>query len=746
MGIFKLGRYNGLTAVLLMFLLGTGAILAINYVFASGVAQSLFAVRAISQQRLQPRVIAADTQILRGYLVARRYLGRELADLKTNVTALDAAFAEIEHLDQRNHQRAAFDGNGWPFSFAPLAGERNQQTLQELRQQWADYRRRLQPITDFNAEPYVETADRGTQLSAAGLRLGSELEEATRFGLARHDQIGKLIGALTAGVEHETETRAAELRIWLIGGFGSAGILLLAIAFYLRSVSRQEFLTARGKKEADAILRTVNQGLFLLDTDLKIGSERSEALERIFSRQDFDQLTFESLLRGIISDKTLDTAIEYVKLLWGERVNEKLIKTINPLSEVEVRIDSTGKGAETQFLEFDFSRVLAEGKMSRVLVTVNDVTRRAHLAQELQESQEKAQAQLDLLLHILHVEPRQLTGFLEESEVSMKMVNSVLKEPAREETAFRAKLDRIFRQIHSVKGEAAALGLKTVEQRAHSFEEALAELRGRPALSGSDFLPLVVKLADLFGHLTQVREMIGRLSDLRAAVSGDPAATLPERDAAGDTGPEGTLVQPASELLARMRKERDGHGLEATLAALAQRIAGEQSKQVAVDCSGFDRVPDDYARAIKDIAIQMVRNSLAHGIETPEERARGNKNAAGNIVLRFEDHGAGGCEFVCQDDGRGLSVQQLKETAVARGLITPEKAATLDDRRALSLIFVAGFSTQNDVSKDAGRGVGMDIVRNLVQELGGKLGISTTPGKFLRFRIWLPAASKARAA
>ena len=161
----------------------------------------------------------------------------------------------------------------------------------------------------------------------------------------------------------------------------------------------------------------------------------------------------------------------------------------------------------------------SEGSLSHLLVTVNDVTKRVMLSRELQESQEKAQAQLDLLLRILHVEPDSLTGFLTDADVSLKMVNSILKEPAREESAFRAKIDGIYRQVHAVKGEAAALGLKTVEQRAHAFEEVAQRPQGPPTLSGSDFLPLVVKLDDLFNHLAQVREMLSRLVDLHQAIA-----------------------------------------------------------------------------------------------------------------------------------------------------------------------------------------------------------------------------------
>ena len=406
----------------------------------------------------------------------------------------------------------------------------------------------------FEANPYVETAQRGTQLSSAGLQLNRELNEAARFGLARHEQMSRLIGELAAAVEADTQARSAQLRTLLFGGLAGSTVLLVVALFLIGQANRRELATLRAKKETDDILRTVNQGLFLLDKDLKIGSERSEALERIFHRKDFERHTFERLLRGIVPEKTLETAIEYVKLMWGERVNEKLIKTINPLGEVEVSFDSGSGPLDTQFLEFDFNRVRADGQMSRLLVTVIDVTRRVELARELQESQEKAQAQLDLLLHILHVEPRQLTSFLEESEVAMKMVNSILKEPAREETAFRAKLDGIFRQIHGVKGEAAALGLKTVESRAHAFEEMLADLRKRAALSGNDFLPLVVQAGRPLRPPGAGARDGGppRRSARRDDARGRCANSSWKIATRGITGPAGTMVQPPSAALQRM--------------------------------------------------------------------------------------------------------------------------------------------------------------------------------------------------
>jgi two-component system chemotaxis sensor kinase CheA len=393
-------------------------------------------------------------------------------------------------------------------------------------------------------------------------------------------------------------------------------------------------------------------------------------------------------------------------------------------------------------------------------VTVNDVTKRVMLSRELQESQEKAQAQLDLLLRILHVEPDSLTGFLTDADVSLKMVNSILKEPAREESAFRAKIDGIYRQVHAVKGEAAALGLKTVEQRAHAFEEALSDLKGRPSLSGSDFLPLVVKLDDLFNHLAQVREMLSRLVDLHQAIasrrgpmSATGAGATPQVEAekvdrwlAGESDEpqapthDKTMSMKQPTFAAEASAEAaGGGGLERTLADLAARVASSQSKQVALKCSGLENVPESYRRAVKDITIQLVRNAVVHGIEEPSERAKAHKAEVGTLAVEFGARDSEGYELIVQDDGRGLQLERIKEVAVERGLITPAQAAMLDPRQTMALIFRPGFSTADRVTTDAGRGAGMDLVRILVAELGGRVGLASAGGKFSKFKIWLPA-------
>jgi two-component system, chemotaxis family, sensor kinase CheA len=766
MGILDLGRYKGIVFAITGFLVFIAIILAVNHGKAGQFSDDVSAIKFLAEQREQPVAVYSAGSELAARLKSGQKIDEPLEALRKAAKSYDNALSSLANGGMIT------DSTGNVFVVPALTAGEAQAALANGTKLWNAYKAKLDPVLRFSGSPYAapdvptqaaKTASLETApvpLSPRGRRLQAALQDLNTYGATSHTQLRNVMVDLTAQVEAASRARSGTLRTVQVFGIVAAVLLLGAIFFYFaRNMRKDEALSSRQRKETSDILRTVNEGLFLLDKDLKLGSERSMALNNIFRREDFAGQTFDTLLKEIVPEKTLRTAMDYVALLWGDRVNEKLVKTINPLNEVEVHFDNASGGFDTHFLEFDFNRVKSEGSLSHLLVTVNDVTKRVMLSRELQESQEKAQAQLDLLLRILHVEPDSLTGFLTDADVSLKMVNSILKEPAREESAFRAKIDGIYRQVHAVKGEAAALGLKTVEQRAHAFEEALSDLKGRPSLSGSDFLPLVVKLDDLFNHLAQVREMLSRLVDLHQAIASRGGSMGPRGSAtsqveaekvdrwlAGETAEPQT---PTHDKTMSMKQpvfpaadapvEQSGAGLERTLADLAARVASSQSKQVALRCNGLDNVPEAYRRAVKDITIQLVRNAVVHGIEEPSERAKAHKAEVGTLAVEFGARDSEGYELIVQDDGRGLQLERIKEVAVERGLITPAQASMLDPRQTMALIFRPGFSTADRVTTDAGRGAGMDLVRILVAELGGRVGLASAGGKFSKFKIWLPA-------
>ena len=572
----------------------------------------------------------------------------------------------------------------------------------------------LSPVLGYGGVPYQDDESTGSNLNESGRALERDVNAALRTSRHTLPLLDNEFSAIAAELQATNLRSATELRMVMLTGLAIALALVILVTVMLSARQRQESSLRLARQQTTDILRTVKDGLFLLDQNLVIGSAYSGALETLFQRKDFAGLAFESLLKNIVSEKTLTTALKFVKILWAERTNEKLVKTINPLGEVEVHLDNGSGKFDTRYLQFDFHRVRVDGEMTQVLVSVSDVSARVDLARELQTSQSQAQGQVDTLLGILHIDPAQLSSFLNDSNAAMKMINAVLREPTREEGVFRKKLDTLFRQVHSVKGEAAALGLSSIESRAHAFEEDLKSLKEKPGLSGNDFLPLVIKLDDLLTHLQSVSDLVSRLSRLHVAQH-EVAHTVTRSRRKAEGTAEGAAAERQCGCRPRCHPAATGDPRR-------PRTTGSRREGV-----GFDTIPEDYRRAVKDIGVQAVRNAIVHGIELPAARLSAGKPQQGLVRLTFQTLDDGGYKLVVEDDGQGLSTERIKEAALKKGFITPEKAQTLDTKQVFSLMFHAGFSTLDTATKDAGRGVGMNLIAALTNQMGGRSLLPPAP-------------------
>jgi two-component system chemotaxis sensor kinase CheA len=706
--------------LVLVVVLGFGflaVVLVPGLELASEVAESSTALKLLGDEQRHPTLIRAALESVHDRLSDHGYVQESLDQLRVSSGKLDAALHEMTVPRPVSWFALTADTGA---SGTSIAGKHAAQLLDN----WAKELVVLKPVLAFQGVPYKDNESTGTVLNDSGRELDRDVNAALRTSRHVLPVLDSELSAIAGELQTTNLRSATQLRLVMLSGMFIAVALVVLVTVLLGARQRQDGSLRQARQQTADILRTVKDGLFLLDANLVIGAAYSGALESLFQRKDFSGLAFENLLENIVSERTLATALKFVKILWAERTNEKLVKTINPLGEVEVHIDSGNGKFDTRYLQFDFHRVRVDGEMTHVLVSVSDVTARVELAQELQASQTQAQGQVDTLLGILHIDPMQLTSFLNDSNAAMKMINAVLREPTREEGVFRKKLDTLFRQVHSVKGEAAALGLSSIESRAHAFEDDLKSLKEKPALSGNDFLPLVIKLDDLLTHLQSVSELVSRLSSLHIA----------QRDTVHtDTAVlEGEMPQGG----------RGDSGVGATLQLLASRLAVENGKDVALQCVGFEAIPDGYRRAVKDIGVQAVRNAIVHGIEPAAARVAAGKVRQGTIRLSFHGSGDAGYKLIVEDDGQGLSTERIKEAALKKGFITPERAVTLDTKQIFSLLFQPGFSTVETATKDAGRGVGMNVIADLTNQMGGRVSVATSAGKFTRLTMTLPRAAK----
>ena len=151
-------------------------------------------------------------------------------------------------------------------------------------------------------------------------------------------------------------------------------------------LSEKEETVAEVVKESKGIMNTVNECLFLLDKDQNIGIEQSASLKQMFKSERDLEGDFFDFISQYVSQHTVQTAREYLGLLYGERVKEKLVKDLNPLNEVEINLVRRDGSYENRYLDFQFNRVLEDEKLSHILVSVTDETKRVLLERELEET------------------------------------------------------------------------------------------------------------------------------------------------------------------------------------------------------------------------------------------------------------------------------------------------------------------------------------------------------------------------
>ena len=161
-------------------------------------------------------------------------------------------------------------------------------------------------------------------------------------------------------------------------------------------------------------------------------------------------------------------------------------------------------------------------------------------------------------------------------------------------------------------------------------------------------------------------------------------------------------------------------------------------KQVRVDMTGKETELDKtLIEAIKDPLTHLVRNSIDHGIETPEERIAKGKTPEGCLVLSAY-HEGGQVIIEIADDGAGINVERVLEMAVERGVVTTAQASQMSERDIAKLIFMPGFSTADEVTNISGRGVGMDVVKTNIEKISGFIELDTERDKGTSIRIQLP--------
>jgi two-component system chemotaxis sensor kinase CheA len=512
---------------------------------------------------------------------------------------------------------------------------------------------------------------------------------------------------------------------------------------------KQELLDA-SNRTSEAILRNSDQGLFFLDARNRVLPQISQSLAQLFRREDFANLTFEKLLAPVVTAKTLSVARSHIAQILGtappredgsDAPSAAPTAQASPLSNIEVRLPNSDGSFDSAHYAFEFSAAELINEQRGWLVRVTDITQQVQTQRELEDLRVQVQTQGEILRSVLQVGGARFAALLHRADASMKTINTVLKKPAREQEAFRHKLEETLEEVDRVRRDAATFQLSALEASARQFEDALHGLRSRPSLSGSDFLPLAVKLDDLYGQFALLKTLSTGAGSPRPAEAAPPGGGMTANGTQVIESPK--FMAGAARAVPGAQLSAPAGSLENTLRALTDHVAQEHNKTVTLHAVGLAQVPSAYQSAIKNIAIQLIRNAVMHGIEPPAARVIAGKAPDGTMRLEFKNVANGNFELLFEDDGSGLDPEHVRSTAIARGILTGENAARLRDREIIKLIFKSGYSTLENTPGEPAHGTGLALVRRYVHEAGGKVALASLLGHETRFKVTLPPLAAA---
>ena len=463
-------------------------------------------------------------------------------------------------------------------------------------------------------------------------------------------------------------------------------------------------MTHLAERDEIAVMKdSMKIGLFFMDSNFVIQDHYSRYLEEMLVDTRLYGKYFTDVIADSVSANELNAIRDYFNMVLERTYDQEMLEDINPLTELHYLNSKTG---DKKVFQFAFATVERGRGEVFLLVTVYDITARVELQQRLADEEARRQEEMQSLFELIQVEPGVFSDFMQDMEYEFETITSILKNDAL--TAHEA-LVKIYQSVHAIKSNAVILGLNIFSNKAHNLESNIKRLREMEGdVPFAEMLDLTMDIEKLTVDKEGFRDIIDKLQVYSGGKGGDI---------------ERQNVKVLVESLTRT-------------AAKAAENMEKQIKFIAddIDARAIDSGP---RRVIKEILMQLIRNSAVHGIELPDARVSKGKSETGTVKLSIKmDESNKKINIKLSDDGQGLDYKKIAQRALDNNLIKKEDA---DNRDALNkVIFSPGFSTADADSVHAGRGIGLNLVRDRIKEVSGNIKLRSEDDKGAVFLVTIP--------
>jgi HPt (histidine-containing phosphotransfer) domain-containing protein len=507
--------------------------------------------------------------------------------------------------------------------------------------------------------------------------------------------------------------------------------------------------------EVRDILENIDQGLFTVNLDGTINPQPSRKTGSILQASDVAGSDVQKVLH--LSEETSADWQHWIELVQQKHSTlrwEKLAK-IAPVRELEL-----GPPEDRRYVSVGYQKVLdSQDNLVRIMVLAQDVTETKRIEEMVATERARHEDEVKTILGLVNTLPEALQDYFEDLEHRIGNLNAALHELIAESTPAKAEhpsgtlrsidpniASAIFRDLHTIKGNSATYGFEKLTRAAHEAEELLEALQ----------LPIGVdadaSINTLFGKIERMEEVYHEIRETHRKLSGYDGVVLrlPEekvenvRELAERLAhvPEHLDPTEVATLLEACRKLRDVplSRLADKYVTMVRRLADRLGKLVRVEIVPSDLQMDPHFLGRFDEAlVHLIRNSMDHAFESPEDREAAGKDPTGTLTLSVELNGSA-TVLTLSDDGRGIDGDNLVAKAIQEGILTPEQAFGMSWQRKIELVFESGLSTASGITDISGRGVGMDAVRRSLEAQGGSLLLESEPGKGTKAIMTIPVS------
>lgn len=567
-----------------------------------------------------------------------------------------------------------------------------------------------------------------TTTTAIAIVTGLAILLLTAIGALLYRQITRPLSRMQ-GMMSEIASSQDFTRRVPVGRMDEIGQATVAFNGMIEKIQERSAQLKQKTADIQAMLQNMQQGILTVVDGSKVHGEYSAYLEAIFETQD---IAGRGVMDLVFGDSDLGSdALSQVEAAVDACIGQD---AINFAFNEHLLVGEIGKrmpDGRVKQLDLTWSAITDESDtILRLMLCVRDVTELRELAAEATEQKQR----LEMIGEILAVSQEKFHHFIESSTGFIRENERIIRKHSQADSAAIAEL---FRNMHTIKGNARTYNLQYLTNVVHETEQQYHELRqpeaGLPWNQDHLMRELerVRNAVDTYAHINEMslgRKGPGRSADEQSMVvdRGHIRASLRMLEAAdpNDLHQLVAMRDAVHQTLRLLGTEGVGEALGGVLDSLPS-LAGELGKPapaVRIDDNGY-RLRSPAVRILRDVFMHLLRNSMDHGLESADERRAKGKPAAGTIDIEVGlDHNM--LQVTLTDDGRGLALHRIRGIAVQRGWITSETYVT--DEQIAQFIFRPGFSTAAQVTEVSGRGVGMDAVQDFVRREHGRIELRFT--------------------